>query len=439
MVSAQYTFPRSFLWGSVTSAHQLEGEERNNTWWRWEEEGRAAPTGRAAEWWQGRWREDIARAAETGQNALRFSVEWSRIQPTPERWDDSALEHYRAIVREMVERGITPFLTLHHFTEPIWFAESGGWRSPEAPSLFAEFAAKTAAALKSYVPLWCTFNEPSHYIFQGYIAGVFPADGNGWEEGIQAAEGMARSHAAAYEAIHREHPEARVGVAFRQTPLSAARRPFPADAFAAKRLGRWLNGYFPTAFTKGRLLTPWFSRRAPKLANTLDWFGLSYYSPATAMFAPQAPLWGTLKPPHNPVSEHGEIAHAPEAFRAVLKQASRYGLPIFVTANGVEDGADSVRPRYLAEHIHQVWRAVNCGEGVEGYFHYSLLDGYEWDKGWERKFGLWALDRETQTRTKRPSAEVYAEICRNNMMDTETVAQYAPEALNDLLPLSPKS
>ena len=157
------------------------------------------------------------------------------------------------------------------------------------------------------------------------------------------------------------------------------------------------------------------------------------------MFAPQAPLWGTLKPPHNPVSEHGEIAHAPEAFRAVLKQASRYGLPIFVTANGVEDGADSVRPRYLAEHIHQVWRAVNCGEGVEGYFHYSLLDGYEWDKGWERKFGLWALDRETQTRTKRPSAELYAEICRNNIMETETVAQYAPEALNDLLPLSPKS
>ena len=130
MAEATFTFPRGFLWGTATSAHQVEGHNTNNNWFTWEQDGHindGSISGAACGWWGGRWREDFDRAAETGQNAHRLSIEWSRIQPTPDRWDEDALDKYRQMVRGAKERGITPMVTLHHFTDPIWLTEMGGW------------------------------------------------------------------------------------------------------------------------------------------------------------------------------------------------------------------------------------------------------------------------------------------------------------------------
>lgn len=125
MVQATYHFPDGFLWGAATAAHQVEGGNDNNNWARWEaESGRILNgdrSGAACDWWRGRWKEDLDRAAETGQNAHRLSIEWSRVQPAPDRWDEDALDHYREIIRGMHARGLTPMVTLHHFTDPLWF------------------------------------------------------------------------------------------------------------------------------------------------------------------------------------------------------------------------------------------------------------------------------------------------------------------------------
>jgi len=164
MAKATIQFPRGFLWGNATAAHQVEGNNTNNNWYAWEEAGHTAhKSGLACDWWGGRWKEDFDRAAETGQNAHRLSVEWSRIQPEKDRWDEGALDRYREMLRGLKERNLTAMVTLHHFTEPLWFVELGGWESDEAAQLFAEFVHKTVSALKEYTNLWVTINEPNVY------------------------------------------------------------------------------------------------------------------------------------------------------------------------------------------------------------------------------------------------------------------------------------
>ena len=131
MAQATFHFPVGFLWGTATAAYQVEGNNTNSNWWAWEKEpGRIVQghkSGLACDWWGGRWREDFDRAAEGGQNAHRLSIEWSRIQPTPDHWDENALDRYRDMVRGLAERGMTPVVTLHHFSDPLWLAEKGGW------------------------------------------------------------------------------------------------------------------------------------------------------------------------------------------------------------------------------------------------------------------------------------------------------------------------
>src|SRR3972149_1557644 len=178
MAHATFHFPRNFIWGTATSSHQVEGNNTNNNWWAWEQEpGRIIQghkSGPACDWWGGRWREDFARAAETGQNAHRFSIEWSRIQPTPDRWDEEALDRYREMLRGLIERNMTPMVTLHHFTDPLWLEEKGGWESPEVATYFGKFVRKTVEALQEYCTLWCTINEPNVFATFGYASKEFP-------------------------------------------------------------------------------------------------------------------------------------------------------------------------------------------------------------------------------------------------------------------------
>jgi beta-glucosidase len=128
------------------------------------------------------------------------------------------------------------------------------------------------------------------------------------------------------------------------------------------------------------------------------------------------------------------LANEPAGFYRTLQRATRYKLPIFVTENGVEDAEDRLRPRYLAEHIHQMWHAVNFNWPVRGYFHWTLVDNFEWERGWTQRFGLWELDVETQARRKRPSANLYQAICNENGLSTEMVRQYAPQIAADMFP-----
>ncbi len=441
MPEASFHFPRGFLWGSATAAHQVEGGNTNNNWARWESEpGRIIhdqKAGLACDWWGGRWREDLERARDTGQNAHRLSIEWSRVQPAPDRWDDEALARYVEIARWLVDNGMTPMVTLHHFSDPLWLVEMGGWENDDTPALFARFVRRAVTALKDYVSLWTTVNEPNVYALSGWVEGLFPPGKRDLALAARVVVNLIRGHAAAYRVIHELQPEARAGVATNYRSFAPAHPNNPFDRIPLNFQNQVFNRAFNDCLVSGKLNLALKTFSLPEAAGTQDFIGLNYYSRDMVAFDLLKPgqMFGRRFYPADAVlSPTGFIANVPAGMWDGLKWAHGYDLPIFVTENGVEDDTDTLRPRYLIEHLHQVWRAANFNWQLKGYFHWSLVDNFEWERGWTQRFGLWGLDVETQQRVRRPSVDLYAEICRENGITSAMVAQYAPQIYDRLFP-----
>jgi beta-glucosidase len=201
-----------------------------------------------------------------------------------------------------------------------------------------------------------------------------------------------------------------------------------------------INLAFPSGISTGVMRTPVGNFQVPEAKGTQDYLGINYYSVDTVSFH-----MGKRKEffTHSEygadadTSEDRFIANIPTGIFDTIKWAVRTypNLPLIITENGVNDAADELRQRYLAQHIHQVWRAVNFSWPVKGYFHWTLVDNFEWERGWTQRFGLWSLDVETQKRTKRPSADLYAEICKENGLSSEMVQKYCPEVFDRLFPV----
>jgi beta-glucosidase len=411
--------------------------------WRWEQQaGRIAAghtSGRACDWWAGRrWQEDLDRAAADAHTAHRLSVEWSRIEPTPARWDDDALEHYREIVRGLRARGMEPMVTLHHFVNPWWVAERRAWETGEAVALFARYVRKVVSALHDDVTLWCTLNEPNVYMYNGWVAGVFPPGVRDLRLALRVAHNLLRAHAAAYGIIREIQPGALVGLPVHFRPIEPARSDSPLDRWAAQTQFNLFSSLFPDAIRTGALRRPFGSAvRVPEARHTLDFLGLNYYTADVTRFdlTNPAELFGRRSfPPDAELDDLKWFACYPPGFIWSLKWARDFGLPVFVTENGIGDATDRLRRRYLIHHVRQLWRAVNFNWDVRGYFHWSLVDNFEWERGWTHRFGLYAMDPETLVRTPRRSAHLYAEICKTRSLSSEIVARYAPELLETMFP-----
>lgn len=250
---------------------------------------------------------------------------------------------------------------------------------------------------------------------------------------------MLRAHAAAYRAIHEIQPEARVGYALHYRPM-VPRNPWsPLDVLMRNIRYSGLNLAFPSAISTGLMRSPVGNIRVPEAKGTQDYFGLNYYSVDTVFFniLKGGELFSDAGFPKNAdLSDNKYIANIPQGLYDSIKWVvdTYPRTPILVTENGIECADDHIRPRYLAEHIHKMWRAVNFNWPVRGYFHWSLVDNFEWERGWTQRFGLWELDVETQKRTKRPSAALYEAICRENGLSSEMVSKYCPEVFDKIFP-----
>jgi beta-glucosidase len=440
MIEAAFHFPKEFLWGTATAAYQVEGDNRLSDWSAWEAQpGRIRNghrSGKACDWWGGRWKEDLDRAAAGGQNTHRLSVEWSRIEPEPGRWDTAALDFYREILAGMRERGIKPLVTLHHFTNPLWLAEMGGWENEGIRARFETFTRKTVAALKDLAAFWCTINEPNVYMYCAYATDAFPPGRKNVGAAMRVMRNQISAHAAAYHAIHEIQPEAQVGIAIQYRGMTPHTRS-PLDKLAAGVQARISNDLMPLALHDGRLRFPLGRDRVPQAAHTQDYLGVNYYSCDHVSFDPGRPgelFARRFYPKGADLSDIGWNANMPEGMGRAIRWAGSFGLPIYITENGIEDEADTIRPRYLVQHLHQVWKAANIGVPVCGYYHWSLVDNFEWERGWTQRFGLWALDPQTQVRTQRPSGKLYDEICKENGITSDMVRRYAPEVFPVLFP-----
>jgi beta-glucosidase len=440
MPKGTYYFTKGFLWGTATAAHQVEGRNENNTWSAWEEEeGRILEGGRsglACDWWSGRWREDFDRAQAGYQNAHRLSLEWSRIQPEPDRWDEDALDRYREMLIGLRERKMTPMVTLHHFSEPLWVAEMGGWENEAIIELFGNFVSKSVQALMPYCRLWVPINEPNVFAFSAYVEGVFPPGKKDLKAALRVLAHMVRAHARAYHVIHELQSDARVGTAINYRGFKPAGW-LPGNRWTAQTLSKLFNDIFPRALQDGVFDTVFKKTTIPEAANTQDFLGLNYYTTDHVRINPLAPnrfFTQRFFPDDALLSESGFIAHEPTGMVDCVKWGYQFGVPMIITENGVDDGDDELRPQYILEHLHALWQMINDNYPVEGYFHWTLVDNFEWERGWTQRYGLWGLDLETQARVRRPSVDLFAEVCRFNGISSEVVEKFAPQALPKLFP-----
>lgn len=434
------TFPPDFLWGTATSAYQVEGNNTNSDWHAWEMADPArikgdAGCGMSCNWWENA-ETDLDMAAAMGNNAHRLSLEWSRIEPEPSVFDATAIERYRAILEACHNRGLEPMVTLHHFSNPQWLAEKGDFNSEIIVDYFRRYTAKVVAELGDLVPKWITINEPITYAVMRYITREFPHAGRtGAGAFFEAVHNMLRCHAAAYHTIKEARPTALVGTANNMQIFEARPGGNAIDRWWVGQIRGLYNDSWQDALHTGRYRGFVGSKRFKNLAGTYDFVGLNYYTRFYLRFPPPAGFvdreWG----PEAVVSDgdYGEV-YPRGLFQLIEHVWKRYGVPIYVTENGVPDATDRIRPAFLLDHLRQIWYAISFCYPVMGYYHWSLVDNFEWDRGWTQRFGLVALDPMTGEREWRPSAHLYREICTTYSISDAMADQYAPEMIEVMWP-----
>ncbi len=425
-------FPAGFLWGTATSSHQVEGGNTNNQWWAWEQQpGRiwhGDVSGDACGWWEHA-EQDLDRAAALGQNAHRMSVEWSRIEPQEGVFSPPAIARYRAILLAMRERGLTPMVTLHHFTNPLWLEARGGWLHRETPALFVRFVVYVLAELGDCCELWCTINEPTIYAGMSYLAGRWPPGATSVPLASRVMASMLRGHAGAAAAIHAAGPQHRVGLVHNLHVLDPS-TPRNRDVLAARIQDTLFNEAILIALQTGRLIPPFGDglRVVPGLRHSCDFVGLNYYSRSLVTFDHRLPrqlFSRSYLPDHAPASDIGGLGVAfgwiyPDGMYRALRRLNRLNIPIYITETGLPDHDDDVRPQFILSHLGAVYRAIQDGIDVRGVFLWSLIDNFEWADGWELRFGLYAFDQRTGERRLRPSGALYAIIARANALPADT-------------------
>ena len=402
------SFPDGFYWGSATAAHQVEGNLTNN-WTVHEERKNLEKSGAACDHWN-RWKDDFQMMSDLGLNSYRFSIEWSRLEPEPGQWNKKALDVYSEMIDDLIQRGIRPVVTLHHFSHPKWWEEKGGFANQDNLPEFLIYCERVFDALSDRVETWVTINEPTVFSAMGYTLGMFPPGKRSIRLTLRVMRNVMRGHAIVYRSLKKKRPEARIGVAKNVTLFDPRNRWSPID-WPLSRLLEWLwNGAWRNGIQKGRMLFA----NIPEAKDSLDFVGLNYYTHfLTGLFIPTRGELQFPKRKHEVATEFGYPMYA-EGFRRAIEFVAPLNVPIEITENGVADAKDALRPEHLMRHLWIVSEAINDGFDIRSYHHWSLMDNFEWAEGYSMCFGLHHVNFETQERTLRPSGELYRDIIAAN-------------------------
>ncbi len=378
-------FPQNFLWGTSTSAYQIEGGIDNCDW------SEKFPAGEACDHYQ-RYKQDFNLLQETNQNAYRLSIEWSRVEPEENEFNVEAINHYRDLLQDLKKRKIKVMVTLHHFTSPVWFSDKGGWLNSKSPFYFNRFAEKVAKEYDGLVDFWITINEPLIYTPNSYLRGIWPPFKKGLISFVKAIRNQIIAHKRAFKSLHDINKEIKVGIAKNNQFFRPYRDKNIFDKWSCFWADYLYNEYF-----------------LDRIEKELDFIGLNYYFSRLIKFPFK------IRKGKSSTSDLGWEIY-PEGIYHLLLQLEGYGVPIYITENGLADKDDTERESFIKEHLSWVNRAIEDGAGVKGYFHWSLIDNFEWALGFEPRFGLYKVNYDDFSREARSSASYYSEICKNNYL-----------------------
>lgn len=420
-----FKLPKTLKMGSATSAVQIEGNIKNSNWLRWSEfhyifDGSTCKE--TADHYN-RVQEDIELLKTLGHECYRMSIEWSRIEPEEGKFDSEAFRHYREEVEALVNNGIQPMITLHHFSDPIWFEDIGSWQYSKNQKYFIRFAEKMIHLLGDLVTYWVTFNEPNVY-FQGTcIDGTFPPGEVGIQNYFKGSLTMIECHAKLYELIHdyyEDHLDKKpmVGVAHHLAYFTLDKKPHWWETIAIKFLDRYFHEFYLEAMTRGHLVMPFWIKGLKK-GSYADFIGLNYYARHLVKATPHLETFYTsidaLKGGF--YNDLGWEIYPEGLYYFGKKLFETYKLPILITENGTPDAKDEFRSQYIIDHLYQISRLLDEGIPVTHYFHWSLLDNFEWADGLTPRFGLVEVDYATKERHIRPSAYLYRDIIKNRKIE----------------------
>lgn len=389
---------KDFLFGVSTSAYQNEEDCKNSDWFRWEKLGKTnGRKGNACLGYKD-YKKDVRILKDLGVKAYRFSIEWSRIEPKEGEFDLKEIEHYRNVLLELKKNKIIPFVTLFHFSLPLWFADKGGFEKKENIKYFVRFVEKIVSEYKGLVKFWMTINEPVVYAYSSYLIGLHPPGEKSLFKCLKVYSNLIDAQVSVYDSIKKIQENSEVGIVKQE----AIFEPFH-DSFFLKKVISLARYFF-----NGRFL-----EKLPK--DKFDFIGLDYYYRFRAKFKlfrtrKNSPVFlEVVVPEEADIAEHFGFEFYAKGLYDLLKGLKKFEKPIYITENGIGTDYDEKRIRFIQEHLGFVKKAIEEGVDVRGYFYWTLFDNFEWTFGYMSKFGL-------LTRDKKPkkSYYFYKKVCKKN-------------------------
>lgn len=428
------------LFGSAISEYQVSGSSHlpASQWAAWEAQdifnGKLTihnhdRSQNACDFWN-TYPQDIALMSECGFNTFRFSVDWAAIEPEEGHFNQDALNHYEDVIRELNEHNITPMITLHHFSHPQWFEEKDGFSKRKNIKYFVRFCKKIFKEFAANVPLWCTINEIGPFVFQGYIQGVFPPGKHSLPEAFHVMANMLEAHNRVYHALKKmpHGNTCQIGLVHQYLTFEAYDQSWlgmlnPLEQAPIKFMNYIFNDAMLYALKNDTIFpfVPNFKRTIKGLSKSYDFIGLNFYSRVVIRsqmynaiaqyFSKQkiiAPAFATHRP--NEIMTDMDYPVCPESFYEAIMEMNTLNVPIYITENGCPDDRDDRRELYIKTYLFALSQAIKDGANVKGYYYWSFMDNFEWNEGWEKKFGLYEVNLVTKERKLRKGAELFKKI-----------------------------
>ncbi len=390
----QLVFPKDFIFGTSTASTQIETAFEHD----WQ--GVVAQDGKVFQ----RTTDHESRMAEDAEIIAslaphyRMSLMWSKLQRQPlAPLHEETVQQYTSFLKDLNQRGVQVMMVLHHFTNPTWFADKGGWEKAENIPLWVDFCQKVVDTFGDWVSYWNTFNEPNVYASYGWITGFFPPFKINPVKAAIVVRNMGKAHDQVYLYIKQQRPKQPVGISHN------------AVVFTQENV----LGWFPA-----RLSDWWFMEYVPSHFEQVDFFGMSYYArlshdplPITYIQTPEK--MKSLGKRHDDLWEYH-----PQGLRTCIDRYwNRYKKPIIITENGVCEAGDTLRPLAIADYARVLHQALQDGIDLQGYYWWSTWDNFEWHLGPAMKFGLYECHPETKERIKRPSADIFRKLAHYKILE----------------------
>lgn len=426
----EFRLPEGLLLGVSTAATQIEGGNTDSNWNDWYKQGRITdgtdPSTANDHWIQ--WREDTELLARMGIQIYRFGIEWSRILPEPGKPDESAIEQYRQEMLLLREKGIKPLLTIHHFTNPMWFENKGAFSKRENLEHYLDLVRLVVERFGDLVSDYITINEPNVYATNSWFFGQWPPGHKSLSETVAVMENMAWCHIKAYEMIHQMrkdmgYTDTKVGFANHVRVFDPKNSGNLMHRFFAKTVWWLFQGALTYAMSLGQFKFPLRNHWKLPKGEYSDFTGVNYYTRSSVSGLADGVRDNCPKNDLNwEIYPEGLIRCSQELLNVLNR-------PIWVTENGTCDNDDRFRSRFIFDHLKAL---SESGLPFERYYHWCFCDNFEWIEGNSARFGLVSVNSETRERVIKKSGQFFSQIIAEGGVTQEAYDAFVKEEVYNI-------